>query len=100
MAGKVVNINNGDKYDIYVGRGSKFGNPFSHLPNSSAPYKVDTREEAIKCFEEWIKEQPELIAAAKKELKNKILGCFCFPLPCHASILLKIANEEETGEGK
>jgi hypothetical protein len=91
---KVVNCRT-EKYDIYIGRGSKFGNPYSHLPNSAAPWPVETREDAIRLYEEWIRSQPELMAAAKKELKNKILGCFCSPLACHGDVLLKIANEED-----
>jgi Domain of unknown function (DUF4326) len=89
----VVNIDTGAKFDIYVGRGSKFGNPFSHLPNSAAPFPVDTREEAIQAFEVWLLEQPELVAAVKKELRQKILGCHCLPLSCHAEVLARIANE-------
>ena len=90
---KVVNIRSGERYDIYVGRGSKFGNPYTHLPNTSAPYIVETREDAIRLYEEWIRSQPELMEAAKKELKGKILGCYCKPLACHGDILLTIANE-------
>lgn len=97
MTAKVVNIHSGEKYDIYIGRGSKWGNPFSHLKNSSAPYPVDTREDAIRAYENWLLEQPELVAAAKKELKGKVLGCWCKPLDCHGDILLRIANEEENG---
>jgi hypothetical protein len=91
---KVVNIKNGEPYDIYIGRGSKWGNPFSHLKYSQAQVVVDTREEAIECYQNWIQCSPELIADAKRELKGKVLGCFCKPLDCHGDILLKIANEE------
>jgi hypothetical protein len=97
MTPKVVNIHSGEPYDIYVGRGkgSKWGNPFSHQKGTAALYEADTREEAIQFYEVWLREQPELMAAAKKELRGKVLGCFCAPLPCHGSVLLKIANEEE-----
>lgn len=90
---KVVNIKKYEPYDVYIGRGSKFGNPFTHLPHLGGPLIiVDSREEAIKRYEEWILEQPELINLIKLELKGKILGCYCKPLPCHGDILLKIAN--------
>lgn len=81
------------KYDIYIGRPSKWGNPFSHLQNTLAEFKVDTRNEAISRYSDWIKNQPDMIAMAKKELKGKVLGCWCAPLPCHGDILFKIANE-------
>lgn len=95
MVAKVININSDEPFDIYVGRPSKFGNPFTHHQHLGGNLViVDTREEAIARYEEWIHSQPELMAAAKQELKNKILACHCLPLDCHATILLKIANDE------
>lgn len=82
-----------EPYDIYIGRPSKFGNPFSHLPGTLAQWQVATREEAIECFKNYIMNTPALIIAAKKELRGKILGCHCSPLSCHGDILLKIVNE-------
>lgn len=94
MVAKVININSNEPFDIYVGRPSRFGNPFTHHQHLGGNLIiVDTREEAIIRYEEWIYSQPELIGAAKQELKNKILACHCVPLECHANILLKIANE-------
>jgi hypothetical protein len=55
---------------------------------------VESREDAIRLYEEWIRAQPELMAAAKAELKNKVLGCWCYPLACHGDVLVKIANED------
>lgn len=92
---KVVHIKSGEPYDIYIGRPSKFGNPYTHKEGTGAPWVVDTREDAIRLYEEWLREQPELMVAVKKELRGKILGCFCSPLACHGDILLKIANEED-----
>ena len=77
------------KYDVYIGRPSKFGNPYTHLENTAAPYVVESREDAIRLFEEWIRTQPELMAAAKVELKGKVLGCWCAPLACHGDVLVK-----------
>jgi hypothetical protein len=92
MTAKVVHCKQ-EPYDIYIGRPSKFGNPYGHK-FGMAPWIVDSREDAIRLYEEWIREQPELMAAAKKELKGKVLGCWCKPLDCHGDVLLKIANEE------
>jgi hypothetical protein len=95
MTTKLINIKSGEPYDIYIGRPSKFGNSWTHLQyNSTAPHVVDTREEAVKLYEEWIRSQPELMAAAKKELKDRTLGCWCAPLLCHGDVLIKIVNEE------
>jgi hypothetical protein len=84
-----------EPYDVYIGRGSKWGNPFSHKHSQLAEVIVDTREEAIECYKNWLSTRPDLVEAAKKELKGKVLGCFCDPLDCHGHVLAKIANEEE-----
>jgi hypothetical protein len=94
MKPKVVHCQT-EKYDVYVGRGSKFGNPYTHKYGTSAPWIVDDRETAIRLYEEWLREQPELLAAVKKELKGKVLGCWCKPLDCHGDVLLRIANEND-----
>lgn len=80
-------------YDRYVGRPTVFGNPYSHKEGTTARFKVATREEAIAKFEEWVLTKPGLIRLIKQELKAKILGCWCAPLPCHAEVLARIANE-------
>lgn len=87
----VVNKYHKLPYDVYIGRGSKWGNPFSHMPNTKAIYKVSTREESIEKYKEWILTQPQLLADLH-ELKGKTLGCFCKPKPCHGDILAKMAN--------
>lgn len=81
--------------DVYIGRGSKWGNMFTHLKHlGGSLIIVESREEAIRRYEEWIYTQPQLIADAKKELKNRNLVCYCAPLPCHGDVLIRIANEE------
>lgn len=77
---------------VYVGRPSKWGNPYSHL-DSKLAIKVSNRAYAIAAYENWLyDERPDLIEAAKKELAGKDLVCWCAPLSCHADILLEIAN--------
>lgn len=73
-----------DAYDVYIGRPSKWGNPFP-LRNEA------DRMQVIIEFEAWIRSQPELMAALP-ELKGKILGCFCAPKPCHGDVLARLAN--------
>lgn len=94
MPGKVVHCKR-DPYDIYIGRGSKWGNPFTHIPyGTQATWIVASREEAIARYEEWIRAQPELMEACKRELPGKTLGCYCVPLACHGEVLLKISEEK------
>jgi hypothetical protein len=82
---KVLNKRKAGEPDdaVYVGRPTKWGNPF---------YR-DVRWDAIAKYEEWIRSQPWLMAAAKRELRGKNLVCWCAPKPCHADVLLRIANE-------
>ena len=79
------------RYDIYIGRPSKWGNPFSHKAGTLARFKVSTRDEAIRKYAEWILTQPQLIAALV-ELQGKTLGCWCKPLACHGDVLAKMAG--------
>lgn len=83
--GAVVNKRSGEPFDVYVGRPSKWGNPFTIGQDGK-------REDVIRKYAEWLSTQPELIAAAKIELRGKRLACWCAPLPCHADVLLEIAN--------
>lgn len=70
---------------VYVGRPTKFGNPFPMATK-------EDRGVVVQKYREYVQQNPELIKAIKKELCGKDLVCFCAPLPCHADILLEIAN--------
>ena len=103
---------------VYVGRGSKFGNPFK-IDDGFIIYKPENKprrlydkkdqwinwsvskgftvEDCIHLFEKWITHKlfisnlstvPDL-----SELKGKNLACWC-PLnkPCHADVLLRLSN--------
>ena len=82
-----------DSYDVYIGRPSKWGNPFTHQKGTNATHLVDTREHAIIAYENYIHQNPELMAALP-ELKGKTLGCWCSPKACHGDILIQLANQE------
>lgn len=79
---------------VYVGRPSKWGNPFSHLPNTRASHRVADRDAAVACYRKWAMGYSSYIASVKKELKGKDLVCWCAPKACHADVLLEIANDE------
>lgn len=83
---KVVHCKHED-YDVYIGRPSKWGNPFEIG-------KDGTRSEVIKKYEDWIKSQPELLNNLN-DLKGKTLGCWCHPKPCHGDVLLQLIKEQE-----
>jgi hypothetical protein len=99
---KVVNIKKNKNYDVYIGRGccpitgeeSKWGNPYSHDPNSLAKFIVDTREEAVNKFEEYLLNNNELMGSLP-ELMFKTLGCWCLPKLCHGLVLKKYVDKLE-----
>lgn len=79
-------------YDVYIGRPGFWGNPYSHLPNTLAQFRVGSREAAVAAYRDYLMARPELVAKAKAELKGKVLGCWCAPLSCHGDILAEVAN--------
>ena len=81
-----------DRHDVYVGRPTIYGNPFSHLESTAAKFKVASREEAIEKYEEWLRARPSLMRLVRQELKGKVLGCWCVPKPCHGEVLARVAN--------
>lgn len=78
---------------VYVGRPSKYGNPYSHQSGTQARFKVATRADAISLYRVYLKSSPELLAEAREELRGKDLVCWCAPQKCHADVLLELANE-------
>lgn len=91
METTVVNKYHKVPYDIYIGRGSIWGNPFSHREGTKAQYVVSTREEAVERFREYILGRPDLIEKLK-DLKGKVLCCYCKPKSCHGDVLAELAN--------
>lgn len=80
-----------EKYDVYIGRPSKWGNPFSHTGGKFGPANVGDRDEAVDAYEAWILTQPELLKSLP-ELKGKTLGCWCAPKRCHGDVLARLAD--------
>jgi hypothetical protein len=56
-----------------------------------------TREKSIESYKLYIKKKLETGELDLKELKGKVLGCWCSPLPCHGDTLIELlkSNEEE-----
>lgn len=66
---------------VYVGRPTKWGNPY-HIGRDGS------REDVIIKYEYWLRSSGLDI----NELAGKDLVCWCAPLPCHADVLLREAN--------
>jgi hypothetical protein len=72
---------------VYVGRPTKWGNPFVIGLDGD-------RDEVIQKFERQL---PHSLAGADiEELAGKDLVCWCAPKPCHADVLLFWANLDRT----
>ena len=76
-------------FDVYVGRPSIWGNPFK------LKSEADRTPAILAQYEAWLRGQPELVARARRELRGKVLGCYCAPKLCHGDVLARVANEEE-----
>ena len=90
MTPKVVHCKR-EEFDVYIGRGSRWGNPYSHKEGTLAEHVVGSRTEAIQKFEEYLLSNQDLMSSLE-ELKGKTLGCWCKPKSCHGDILLRYAN--------
>lgn len=87
----IVNIRGNVEYDVYIGRPSKWGNPFR-----LADYGND-RQLVLKAYRYWLwrPAQKALRVAARKELKGKRLGCYCAPEACHGDVLREVIEQPE-----
>ena len=86
---------------VYVGRPSRWGNPFKvgeakwmlrHSDQARVQFYPKTAQDAADFFAH-ISDNDESAASIREDLAGKDLACWC-PLdePCHADVLLKIAN--------
>jgi hypothetical protein len=87
-----------EEFDVYIGRGTPWGNPFKGLP----------RGESIRKHREWL-ENPERILMQLDgctydnhwvinnidKLRGKRIGCSCKPKSCHGDILMELANNTD-----
>ena len=85
-----------DSQYVYIGRAgrrhpipeSKWHNPF----RLKDPKDLAKRLEVIRLYKEEHLPGSGLLDQIH-ELENKILGCWCKPLPCHGDVLAELANQ-------
>lgn len=84
-----------NKYDdgipagaIYVGRPTKWGNPFKIGRDGS-------RQEVVAKYRAWLLARPALVTQAKAELKGRDLVCSCSPASCHADVLMEVSQSAD-----
>ena len=89
-------------HDIYIGRPSILGNPYSHKTGTLALYRTATATEAVVSYATWLKikivsKDPEILRALQEIQDDSILVCWCKSpqnpeAPCHGSVLWKARN--------
>ena len=80
---------------ILVDRTTRWGNQFKIGMHYQG--QVLTRQDAVDVHKDWLLNSDMGIKLLEDiyELTGKDLVCWCAPLPCHADVLLELANEEE-----
>lgn len=101
MPVRVVNKRK-EEFDVYIGRGSQFGNPFTHIKDklTKAEFIVETREESIEKYSEWFHSKIKssvIFRRAVENLRGKRLGCYCSPLPCHGDVIKQYLSDHADG---
>jgi hypothetical protein len=89
-----------EPFDVYIGRPSPWGNPYSHKSDAAVDVRnlVGSREEAIDAYEYRLRilleeDREFMIEKFFKPIAGKTLGCWCHPKPCHGEVLIKICKE-------
>lgn len=87
----IVNKDEEQEFDLYIGRGSPWGNPFSIKPGTS-----DTRDVVIEKYRAYF--NTEILTNPDKHsqliaLQGLRLGCHCKPLSCHGDIIVSYLNK-------
>ena len=102
MKTRVVNLRKED-HEVYIGRGSPYGNPYSSKDSAYGAIRVATREEAIDSYRRWLFGEVELEGWTRptieqlEALRGKTLGCFCRPKACHGDVLAALFDERSDG---
>lgn len=89
---KVVNVDKGDAHDIYIGRGSDWGNPYA------IGFDGD-RDEVIRKYEyDFERGFLKISKEDALKLKGKVLGCHCKPAACHGDVIANYINSLDDGK--
>ena len=95
---------------VCVTRGTRFGNPFTPKGCRDAGYTGTDAEIKARCvgaFKGWLgphwrnnwdgeesEKARDALLAGLPSLRGKNLACWCGKGPCHADVLLELANKE------
>jgi hypothetical protein len=91
---KVKNKNKDEEFDIYIGRGTPWGNPFPIGIGETGDSRDDVMKKFKTHFEENILGDPTMLKSLLS-LKGLRLGCHCKPQACHGDIIAEFLNSYE-----
>ena len=77
-----------EEFDVYIGRGSLYGNPFVIGEDGD-------RNQVIRKYRVYLWNRIRLGKTSISDvlsLEGKRLGCFCSPKPCHGDVLVNAFN--------
>lgn len=90
MAIPVLNKHHGNLPEgaVYIGRPTRYGNPYSHMWEALAEFSVPTRDDAVEYFRKWFEQIVEADPGAFDDLLTATaLVCWCAPASCHGDII-------------
>lgn len=82
---RVVNKKKTDEFDIYIGRGSPWGNPFA-IGYGEGPDRAEVIEKYREYFNEKITND-ESFKRGILAMRGLRLACFCKPDACHGDVI-------------
>jgi hypothetical protein len=75
-----------EPYTHYIGRPSVFGNPF-------VLERECERDDILTYYNIYARRQGEVLDAIMALPEDAVLGCWCWPKPCHGEIIMEIWRE-------
>lgn len=91
---KVVNIRRTKEYDVYIGRGSPWGNPYAIGRDGDRDREEVIRKYSYDFERGLLKTDKENF----RELAGKTLGCYCKPEACHGDVIAAHLNALDDGK--
>lgn len=90
-----VNRRYSKDWDIYAGRPSILGNPYTHLTNTGVHscYRVMCRDDAVQKYEEYAWRRMQMDTKFREALlacAGKRVACWCHPLNCHVHAIARL----------
>lgn len=91
---KVVNKQTTDEFDVYIGRGTPWGNPFA-IAHGEGPDRFEVIEKYREYFYKKINEDSSFHKGILS-MKGLRLACFCKPAACHGDVIAEYLDNLPT----